>query len=237
MRPRKAARRSLGLAVGGTVSGGANRGGRGGGGGGEGVGEGGGAVVGGGGGGHGDRRGEQGVPAGAGDQDRRDHQQVGGQCGRDRPASTAGPGDVPAVHGDLEGGRGGQEAGCQRAAGDLDDLARAARARPGVEQVAGTIAEGPGRVGHQVIVLGGGGQADLPGFDARTDRGQGFAAVPEQHPQVPFPAGRRAGQEFRGHGRDDGQRVADRGFEQPGAFGRPGRRGGIGHRAVPAGTS
>src|ERR1700722_9515627 len=176
--------------------------------------EGGKAVAGAGGGGHGDRRGEQGVPAGAGDQDRRDHQQVGGQCGRDRPASTAGPGDVPAVHGDLEGGRGGQEAGCQRAAGDLDDLARAARARPGVEQVAGTIAEGPGRVGHQVIVLGGGVQADLAGFDARTDRGQ----------------------EFRGHGRDYGQRVADRGFEQPGAFGRPGRRGGIGHRAGPAGT-
>src|ERR1700722_9719498 len=57
-----------------------------------------------GGGGHGARGGDQGVPAGAGDQDRRYHQQVGGQCGRDRPASTAGPGEGPAGHGGLRGG-------------------------------------------------------------------------------------------------------------------------------------
>jgi hypothetical protein len=51
----------------------------------------------------GDRRAEQGVPAGFGDEQRGDRQQVAGQRVRDRPALAAGLGDVPSVHGDLDG--------------------------------------------------------------------------------------------------------------------------------------
>ena len=43
-----------------------------------------------------------------------------------------------------------------RPAGDVDNLALVAGAGPGAEQLAGTIAEGPGGVGRQVTVLGGG---------------------------------------------------------------------------------
>jgi hypothetical protein len=50
------------------------------------------------------------------------------------------------VDGDLEGCRSGHDAGRQRAAGDVDDLALVAWAGPGVQQLAGTIAERPGRV-------------------------------------------------------------------------------------------
>lgn len=52
--------------------------------------------------------------------------------------------------------------------------------------LAGAIAERPGGISRQVTVLGGGVQANAPGFDALTERGRGFAGVPEQHPQVPF---------------------------------------------------
>src|SRR5260221_13141197 len=119
--------------------------------------EGGEPVAGGGRGRHGDRRREQWMPTGAGDQYRRYHQQVGGQDARDRLALPARPGYVPPVDGDLEGCRSGQDAGLQRATGDLDYLALVAGAGPGVQQLAGTVAERPGGVSRQVTVLGGGG--------------------------------------------------------------------------------
>ena len=83
---------------------------------------------------HGDWRREQGVPAGAGDQHRGYRQQVDGQGARDRLALPACPGYVPPVDGDLEGCRSGHDAGRQRAAGDVDDLALVAGAGPGVQQ-------------------------------------------------------------------------------------------------------
>ena len=43
----------------------------------------------------------------------------------------------------------------------------------------GAIAEGPGGVGRQIAVLGGGVQVNASGFDALGDRGQGFAGVPQ----------------------------------------------------------
>ena len=125
----------------------------------------------------------------------------------------------------------GHDARRQRAAGVLDDLTLVAGAGPGVKQLAGTIAESPGGVSRQVTVLARGFQANASGCDALTDRRQGFAGVPEQHPQVPFPAGRRRRQELRRDGQDHAERIADRGFKQPGAFGWPCRRGGLGHRA------
>ena len=104
------------------------------------------------------------------------------------------------------------------------------RAGPGVQQLAGTIAERPGRVSCQVPVLRGRVQPDASGFDALTERGQGFAGVPEQHPQVPFPAWRRARQDLRRDGQDHAERVTDRRFKQPGTIGRPCRPGRRGHR-------
>jgi hypothetical protein len=143
---------------------------------------------------HGDWRCEQRVPAGAGDQRGGYLQQAGSQGARDRLALSARPGYVPPVDSDLEGGRGGYDAGRQRAAGDLNDLTLVAGGGPGIEQLAGAIAEGAGRVGRQVCVLGGRLEGNASGFDALADRGQGFAGVPEQHPQVPAPAWRRARQ-------------------------------------------
>ena len=57
-------------------------------------------------------------------------------------------------------------------------LALPAGAGPGVQQLAGTIAERPGRVSCQVPVLRGRVQPNTSGFDALTERGQGFACVP-----------------------------------------------------------
>ncbi len=82
------------------------------------------------------------------------------------------------MDGDFEGGRGGHDAGRQRAAGDLDEVALVSGAGPGIEQLAGAVAERPGGVGCQVAVLGGGVEANVSGFDALADRGQGFAGVP-----------------------------------------------------------
>ena len=76
------------------------------------------------------------------------------------------------MDGDLEGCRSGHDAGRQRAAGDVDDLALVAGAGPGVQQLAGAIAEGPGRVSCQVAVLRGRVQANASGFDALTQSGQ-----------------------------------------------------------------
>ena len=77
------------------------------------------------------------------------------------------------MDGDLQGGRSGQDAGRQRAAGDFDDLALAARAGPGIEQLAGAIAERPGRVSRQGRVLSGRDQANasgsIPSPNAATD--------------------------------------------------------------------
>src|SRR5690348_15584856 len=127
---------------------------------------------------HGDRCREQGVPAGTGDEHRGYRQQAGGQGAGDRLVRPARPGYVPSVDGDLEGCRSGHDAGRQRAAGDLDDLALVAGAGPGVQQLAGALAERPGGVSCQVPVLRGGVQPNASGFDALTDRGQGFAGVP-----------------------------------------------------------
>ena len=127
---------------------------------------------------HGGRRREQWVPPDAGDQHRGYRQQVDGQGARDRLALSARPGYVPPVDGDLEGCRGGHDAGRQRAAGDVDDLVLVAGAGPGVQQLAGTIAERPGGVSCQVPVLRGRVQPNASGFDALTERGQGFAGVP-----------------------------------------------------------
>ena len=82
------------------------------------------------------------------------------------------------MDGDLEGGRSGHGAGRQWAAGDLNDLALVAGAGPGIEQLAGAIAERAGGVSRQDPVLRGGVQANASGFDALTERGQGFAGVP-----------------------------------------------------------
>src|SRR5258707_293767 len=123
---------------------------------------------------HGDRRSEQGVPGGARDECRGDHQQAGGQGARDRLALPARPGYVPPVDGDLEGGRGGHDAGRQRAARDLDDLALVAWAGPGLEQLAGGVAECPGGGGRQVVVFGGGGAATVSGSGALTAAAQGL---------------------------------------------------------------
>ncbi len=109
-------------------------------------------------------------------------------------------------------------------------VALVAGAGPGIEQLAAAIAERPGGVSRQVAVLGCGVQANASGFDALTDRGQGFAGVPEQHLQVPAPARCRARQQFRRDGQDRAESVADRRFKQPGAFSRPCRRGCLGHR-------
>jgi hypothetical protein len=76
------------------------------------------------------------------------------------------------VDGDLEGCRRGHDAGRQRAAGDLDDLALVAGAGPGIQQLAGAIAERAGGVSRQGPVLGGGVQANASGFDALTECGQ-----------------------------------------------------------------
>ncbi len=100
-----------------------------------------------------DRRREQGVAAGARDQHRGYYQQGGGQGARDRLGLPARPGYVPPVDGDLEGRRGGHNAGRQRAAGDLDDLALLAGPGPGVQQRAAAVVEGPGRVSRDVAVL------------------------------------------------------------------------------------
>jgi hypothetical protein len=112
------------------------------------------------------------VPAGARDEHRRYDQQAGGQGARDRLVLSACPGYVPPVDGDFEGGRRGHDAGRQRAVGDLDDLALVAGAGPGVEELAGAVAERAGGVGRQVAVLGGGVQVNVSGFDALADRGQ-----------------------------------------------------------------
>src|SRR6266566_3385313 len=127
---------------------------------------------------HRDRRREQWVPAGAGDQHWGYRQQVDGQGARDRLALPARPGYVPPVDGDLEGCRRSHDAGRQRAAVDVDNLALVAGAGPGVQQLAGTIAERPGRVSCQVSVLRGRVQPNASGFDALTEHGQGFAGVP-----------------------------------------------------------
>jgi hypothetical protein len=121
---------------------------------------------------HADWRRKQGVAPGAGDQRRGYRQQVDGQGARDRLATPARPGYVPSVDGDLKGCRSGHDAGRQRAAGDLDDLALAAGAGPGIQQLTGAIAERPGGVSHQDPVLRGGVQANAPGFDTLTERGQ-----------------------------------------------------------------
>jgi hypothetical protein len=76
------------------------------------------------------------------------------------------------VDGDLEGGRAGHDVGRQRAAGDLDDLALVAGAGPGIQQLAGAIAERAGGVSRQDPVLRGGVQGNASGFDALTERGQ-----------------------------------------------------------------
>jgi hypothetical protein len=76
------------------------------------------------------------------------------------------------VDGDLEGCRSGHDAGRQRAAGDLDYLALVAGAGPGIQQLAGAIAERAGGVSRQDPVLRGGVQANASGFDALTERGQ-----------------------------------------------------------------
>ena len=70
------------------------------------------------------------------------------------------------MDGDLESCRSGRDVRRQWAAGDVDDLALVAGTGPGVQQLAGTIAERPGGVSRQVTVLGGGVQANAPGFDA-----------------------------------------------------------------------
>jgi hypothetical protein len=120
----------------------------------------------------------RGCRPGAGGQQRGYHQQVSSQDARDRLALPARLGYVPPVHGELEGCRGGHDAGRQRAAADVDDLALVARASPGVKQLAGTITEGPGGISRQVIVRGGGVQAKVSGFDTLTESGQGFAGMP-----------------------------------------------------------
>jgi hypothetical protein len=112
------------------------------------------------------------VAAGAGNQHRGYRQQAGGQGARDRLALPARPGYVPPVDGDLEGRRGSHDAGRQRAAGDLDDLALVAGAGPGIQQLAGAIAERAGGVGRQDPVLGGGVQANASGFDALAECGE-----------------------------------------------------------------
>jgi hypothetical protein len=50
--------------------------------------------------------------------------------------------------------------------------------RPEEQVPAGAIAERPGRVSGQVPVLRGRVQPEASGFDALTERGQGFAGVP-----------------------------------------------------------
>src|SRR5260221_2697995 len=96
--------------------------------------------------------------------------------------------------------------------------------------MAGAVSDGPGGVSRQVVYFGGAVEANVSGFDARADRGQGFAGVSEQHPQVPAPARCRARQQLRRDGQDRAESVADRRFKQPGAVSRPGRRGWLGHR-------
>jgi hypothetical protein len=51
-------------------------------------------------------------------------------------------------------------------------------AGPGIEQLAGAIAERPGGVSRQVAVLGGGVQANASGFDALTERGHASGSAP-----------------------------------------------------------
>ena len=81
--------------------------------------------------------------------------------------------DPAAEDGDLEGCRSGHDAGRQRTAGDLDDLAAlVAGAGPGIQQLASAIAERAGGVSGQDPVLRGGVQGDASGFDALTERGQ-----------------------------------------------------------------
>ena len=179
---------------------------------------------------HDDRRREQGVSAGVGNQQWGHRQEVGGEGVRDRLAMPARPGHVPPVDGDLEGARTRHDARRQRAAGDVDDLVLVARAGPCGQEPAGTIAEGPDGVHGQVTVINRGVQANASGVDALVECGQGLVGVPEQHPQVPSPAGRRARQELRRDGPDRGERVADRWFQQPGPVGRPGCRACRGHR-------
>ena len=112
------------------------------------------------------------MAAGAGDQHGGYHQQASGEGARDRLALPARPGYVPPVDGDLKGCYGGHHAGRERAAGDLDDLALVARAGPGIQQLAGPIAERAGGVSCQDPILRGGDQANASGFDALTERGQ-----------------------------------------------------------------
>lgn len=90
-----------------------------------------------------------------------------------------------------------------------NDLVLAAGAGTRVEKPVGPAAEGRGRVGGHIGVTAGRVQVDAPGVDAVVDRGQGLAGMPQQHPQVPSPARRRAREELRRYGRDGREGVPE----------------------------
>jgi len=176
---------------------------------------------------HGDRRREKRVPAGAGDQHRGYRQQVDGQGARDRLALPASPGYVPPVDGDLEGCRSGHDAGRQRAAGDVDDLALVAGAGPGVQQLAGAIAERPGGVSAARSPSCAPGSSptrpvSMPSPARRpVIRRRAVAASAGPIPRMGSVGGRSSGVTAG----TDAERVADRRFKEPGTLGRPCRPG------------